>query len=190
MYSLDGEHLKHSLQLSTLRFIVAIFDFDSTLNLALKRKFKVLNKRIIIQAMISTWDGCQYYKQLARKAQNPSQNKGKPTKGQVTYQLWFLSVCVRHNLDNNTFSNMPGCIESARQTSSCCPCNSPSSLRGQVAHRATPLHHGKTSWRPGWTYEPVGDAIMCMHVARKALQCTCEDIAWGKSCLCCRYKKE
>lgn len=162
MYSLDGEHLKHSLQLGTLRFIVAILDFYSTVNVALKRKFKVLNKRIIIPPDLHLRQ-VPILQAISQKG-TKSEPEQRWTYNRSSYisALVFECVCVRHNSENNTFSNMPGCIESARQTSSCCPCNSPSSLGGQVAHCATPPHHGKTSWGPGWTYEPVGDAIMCI----------------------------
>lgn len=97
------------------------------------------NDHIIIQALTCTWERWQYCRLIAHDTGPRNQGRSDSTWNDAKllqmrgcgYQLVF-SVCTRSASENNTFSNMPGCIASASQTT-ICPL-----LRGQS--HTVPLH--------------------------------------------------
>lgn len=125
------------------------------------------NDHIIIQVLTCTWDRWQYGRLIAvshrheiRACKWLDQNWRKNYKGwgKISFQF-FLCVYARSASENHTFSNMPGRIASASQTSSRTSPPPARALRS-VTHCAAPLHHGKS---------PAGRGVGCMsHLVMQA----------------------
>lgn len=133
------------------------------------------NDHIIIQVLTCTWDRWQYGRLIAvshrheiRACKWLDQNWRKNYKGwgKISFQF-FLCVYARSASENHTFSNMPGRIASASQTSS--RTSPPPRACSKVSHT---LCRSTASWEisrgpGGWLHEPLGDASMCTHVGRQ-----------------------
>lgn len=158
------------------------------------------NDHIIIQALTCTWERWQYCRLMAHDTGPRNQGRSDSTWNDAKllqmrgcgYQLVF-SVCTRSASENNTFSNMPGCIASASQTT-ICPL-----LRGQS--HTVPLHciMGKLPRGGGWLHQPLGDdASMSAHVGRgtttqdevpSSLLSKIKKTSGGGALFSCRYER-